>query len=227
MVKINGPITTDTHEDEYEEEYEYSEAYDDEGPVRKYVPSKRGCLKIGCFVPLGLFLLMMVIGALVGTPDDDSGADTEQASETETLRYENIDTSIEEREYSVGKADKHIDELGNLDPQPVSDDSTGDWRIVEHDKGVDFTPYVLSYADEHMNDGEIHWIVDRTNNTLAWIMDAGAYLMVDIYEHNKDDGLDAGSLGGGFELGSYWVYKDNGDIEDVDAIIRDEAAENE
>lgn len=210
MVKIGGPVNTDSYNDNDRSE-------------RKYLPSKRGCLKFGCLMPLGLFLIMAVIGALFGVPEEGSDDDAEQATQTEELRYEDIDTSIEAREYSVGKADKHISELGDLDPQPVDNDKTGNWRVVEHDKGVDFTPYVLSYAEEYMNDDEIHWIVDRTNNTLTSIINSDYALQVYIYEHNEDDGIDALSLGRGFELGDYWVYTDNGDIEDFAAIIRDEA----
>ena len=221
MVKIGGPVNTDSQ-------------YDNDRSARKYLPSKRGCLKFGCLIPLGLFLIMMGIGVLVGVPEEGSDDDTEQATEqateqvteqvtqTEELRYENIDTSIDIREYSVGRADKHISELGDLDPQPVDNDKTGHWRVVEHDKGVDVTPYVLSYAEEYMSDRGLHWIVDRANNTSTSIMDAGDYLLVRVYEHNEDDGIDAGSLGGSSELGAYWVYRDNGDIEDVDTIIRDE-----
>ena len=209
MVMIRGPVNTDSQ-------------YDKGRSARKYLSSKRGYMIIGCLILLGLFLIMMGTGVLVGDPEEGSDDDTEQATQTEELRYENIDTSIDIREYSIGRADKHISELGDLDPQPVDNDKTGHWRVVEHDKGVDVTPYVLSYAEEYMSDRGLHWIVDRANNTSTSIMDAGDYLLVRVYEHNEDDGIDAGSLGGGSELGAYWVYRDNGDIEDVDTIIRDE-----
>ena len=209
MVKIRGPVNTDSQ-------------YDNGRSARKCLSSKRGYVTFGCLILLGLLLIVMGIGVLVGGSEEGSDDDTEQATQPEELRYENIDTSIDIREYSVGRADKHISELGDLDPQPVDNDKTGHWRVVEHDKGVDVTPYVLSYAEEYMSDRGLHWIVDRANNTSTSIMDAGDYLLVRVYEHNEDDGIDAGSLGGSSELGTYWVYRDNGDIEDVDTIIRDE-----
>lgn len=83
--------------------------------------------------------------------------------------------------------------------------------------------YLLSYADEYWeeNDG-VHWFIDFTNGTTTSANDLGIYYYVAVYEYVDGEQHDASDLGTGLILGEYHVYKDNGDIVDIEAVIAEE-----
>ncbi|SDJ20904.1 hypothetical protein [Natribacillus halophilus] len=140
----------------------------------------------------------------------------EQEEEEEDSLYENIDTSIEERDHTVGKADGDINDLSFINTQPVRNDNTDSWVKVEHDNGELLHEYILSYADEHWEEDDgVHWFIDIAHETTTSANDMGEYYDVVVYEYEDDINKDASEIGSGMVLGEYQVYKDNADIVDI------------
>lgn len=202
----------------------------------------KGCFKLGCLTSVGVFAFFVVIAFIFGTPEADNvGTDepsTEEVSteealtddagngeadETEAMESDESPTVVEDREYSVGKANKDINELSSIRPRDVRNDHTESWKLSSVSDAVDITEYVLSYADEHIEDDDgVHWVVNYTYNTTTSIIDVGDHFLVYVYERVNREEHDASTLGSGMLLGDYAVYKDNGDIVDNNEIIADE-----
>lgn len=111
----------------------------------------------------------------------------------------------------------NISELENkLTPLDVPNDVTESWKYVTTALSTDFTEYDLSYYNTYFSDNkEIHAIINFTNNTTAKISVIGNMLDVTIYEYVDKEEHDADLLYSGKLLKEYFVYIDNGDIEEV------------
>lgn len=128
-----------------------------------------------------------------------------------------LDLSIAEREGSIGKSDKDFTELTTLKPSEVRNDATGKWRKITLSKGVDIAAYILSYNKLYMDeDTTVHSIINFGNKTTAMINNLGSYISVRVHEYQDKEEHDAKELGGGMFLKEYHVYKDNGDIVEVE-----------
>ena len=76
--------------------------------------------------------------------------------------------------------------------------------------------YALSYYQKYFTDDkEIHGIVNFNSNTTTKISVLGDMLDVTVYEYVDGEEHDADKLFSGMLLKQYFVYLDNGDIEEV------------
>ncbi|NFC67308.1 hypothetical protein EXN48_14670 [Clostridium botulinum] len=120
------------------------------------------------------------------------------------------------RENIIGKSEKDFKELSKRKPSKVRKDVTGNWRILTISKQCKIEEYVLSYYKKNFKDKkEIHGIVNFTTNTTTRVIDLGEFIEVGVLEYVKGEEHDAKDLFGGIELKQYWIYKDNGDIEEI------------
>ena len=98
----------------------------------------------------------------------------------------------------------------------VHNDVTGNWRYITIAENTDFIEYALSYYNTYFeDDNEIHAIVNFTNKTTTKISVLGNMLDVTIYEYVDGEEHDANLMYSGMVYSEYFVYLDNGDIEQI------------
>lgn len=122
---------------------------------------------------------------------------------------------LKEQDKIIGKSDKDFSEVTKSKPNDVRNDTTGKWRILKISENIDIEEYALSYADLHMKDDEVHFIVNFNYHTTTWLNKMGGLLYVDVREYVKKEEHDAKKLGNGMVLKSYVIYPD-GDIQELD-----------
>lgn len=171
-------------------------------------------------------LIVMGLGALLliwsardtSEPNDGLEDETEEVSSgaPRDIAYENIDTSLEERPFTISRADKDIQSLDNVSPKVAPEDDSGNWFLTMQDSGEAFVDYSLSYAETYIGEAsdEVHWVIDTTNQRTTSIENKGDYLHVWVYEHLEGEEQHVATLGTGVPITDYHVYKDNGDIVD-------------
>ena len=142
-----------------------------------------------------------------------------EKEEPEYVAYDGIDTTLAKREYTVGRADRPIEDLDIETPERVPDSYPYFGHFVSrYDSPIEFTEYALSYADAYIVFGETHWIINKVANTSTSVYDDGDKLYVTVYEYIEDEEMDVETLGKGAPLFYYSIYKDNGDI--VDSTVK-------
>lgn len=193
---------------------------------------KRNLIVKLLIVGIGLFIGSAIIAGIIGGSTSDEGKEeVNKESVPETDKKEKSEKSKEEpikeveEEYSwddvkekdriVGKSDKDFSEVTKSKPNDVRNDTTGKWRILKISENIDIEEYALSYADLHMKDDELHFIVNFNYHTTTWLNKIDGLLFVDIREYVKKEEHDAKKLGNGMVLKSYVIYPD-GDIQELD-----------
>lgn len=145
--------------------------------------------------------------------------ETESAGETPESEEEDTEPAEEtpHRKGMYGISDRDVHDIdGTFSRNKVRNDVTGNWKISKISADVQMVDYALSYYRSYFyNDSEIHWIVNFYNRTTTCITTDGVELYVDVYEYMDGEEHDASQLGGGMLLGQYFVYLDNGDIEEI------------
>lgn len=138
-------------------------------------------------------------------------ATNEETPKEDELTWDDVKT----KDKIVGKSDKDYSELTNSKSSKVRNDKTGNWRKSTIAENVDIEEYILSYSDLHMDEDEVHFIINFNYNTTTWITEMHSLLYVDIREYVEKEEHDAKTLGNGMTLISYVIYPD-GDIEEIE-----------
>lgn len=159
--------------------------------------------------------------------------DKEQDTETEESRLPKINTTIgkkpDEAEESpkeetphrdgmVGISDKDIHDTGeDFSCSRIDNDVTGSWRVSTiANSDVQMEEYALSFHKWKIHsDKEIHAVINFSLNTTTKIMVQGDVLVVDVYDYVSGEEHDADLMFSGTQLKEYFVYLDNGDIEEI------------
>lgn len=153
--------------------------------------------------------------------EDASEEEPQEQNNFEEANPENKEEEIESSEWDdlkeniVGKSDKDASEIISSKPSDVRNDTTKNWKKNTISESVDTFDYTLSYHDEYMAEGEIHFIVNFAYNTTTTLNYMNGLLFVDIHEYRDGEEHDASSLGSGMLLQSYIIYPD-GDIEEIE-----------
>lgn len=127
-----------------------------------------------------------------------------------------INTSIAQREESIGKSDKDFTDITKSKARDINNDVTGKWRKTTLSESVNLNEYILSYNKLFMDkETTVHWIINFANKTTTRVIDSGDYIEATTYEYVEKEEHDAKKIGSGMKLGEYRIYKDNGDIEEV------------
>lgn len=160
--------------------------------------------------------LVIAVIAFVGFTlayDDDKSVEAEEPEiEEEAEKKDPESEIIEEPEVELPK------ELHNLRVTDVRNDTTGNWKKVVDSKNFNMPKNAITYAEEYMEDGEVHYLISFATNTTAMINDLGGMLFVNITEYEEKEEHSADTIGGGMLLKSYNIYKDSGKIEDLDDL---------
>lgn len=149
---------------------------------------------------------------------DDTSTNKERKKSTPSNETEGVelDESIPEREFTIGKSDKNVKDLTKSKPSKVRNDVTERWKMIKIAESVDVNEYLLSYANEYFEEDDlVHVIINFNYQTTTMINDFGTYLDVRVHEYVDKEEHDAKKIGSGLLLGNYQIYKDNGDIVDV------------
>lgn len=147
--------------------------------------------------------------------------ETEEVPEAEEISEADQKTEnpvvIPVRENAVGQSNSDISDLiEKTTVLDVHNDVTGNWRYITIAENTDFLEYALSYYNTYFeDDNEIHAIVNFTNKTTTKISVLGNMLDVTIYEYVDGEEHDANLMYSGMVYSEYFVYLDNGDIEQI------------
>lgn len=159
------------------------------------------------------------------TENDNSEATQESSAVTDTVLTENdIETNkvenVEHRSGMCGISDKDVNSLDTkFTVSDVRNDVTGKWKISVIAENIDIEEYALSYYQTYFTDDEqTHAIVNFNRNTTTRISCMGDMLDVAIFEYVDKEEHDAKALFSGMLLKEYFIYIDNGDIEDINNI---------
>lgn len=118
----------------------------------------------------------------------------------------------------VGVSNKNIMDIGSDYSDTVMNDVTGRWRcLLIAEDNFDITEYALScYQNYFDSDADVLAVINYTTKTITSISRPADYLYVSVYEYVDGEEYDASNMFGGVNLGNFFVYFDNGDIERLD-----------
>lgn len=154
-------------------------------------------------------------------PEKEKTDQTEEPTITEEPATTEEPTITEEpaehREGMYGISDKNIEDVdAHFSVSDVRNDVTGNWKISSIAESINIEEYALSYYKKYFSaDTEIHAIVNFTLNTTTKISVMGDMIDVSIYEYVDKEEHDAKILFSGTLLKEYFIYLDNGDIEEI------------
>lgn len=99
----------------------------------------------------------------------------------------------------------------------MRNDKTGNWRLSRVATTENIVEYTKSYYENNFSDDkEIHAIVNFTLNTTTKVSKVlDNILSVTVHEYVDKEEHDANELFSGMVLADYFVYLDNGDIEEI------------
>jgi|SRR5690625_793626 len=155
------------------------------------------------------------------TTDDKDKTDKDKAEKEEKEDDEEEEDltwdDLKDKDRIVGKSDKDYKEVSESKASDVRNDSTGNWKKSKFAESVDIEEYLLSYEELHMEEGEIHFIINFNYNTTTVVNKMNGVLYVDIHEYEKKEEHEADKIGSGMLLKSYVIYPD-GDIEELEEL---------
>lgn len=138
-------------------------------------------------------------------------------NEEKSKNEEQQNTEKIERKNIIGTSNKDFKNISDSSPREVLNDKTGKWKLSR----ISTTENILEYAKSYYkinfnNDKEIHAIVNFTLSKTVKISKLfDNVISVTIHEYIDKEELDANKLFNGNVLGEYWIYLDNGDIEEI------------
>lgn len=138
-------------------------------------------------------------------------------NEEKSKNEEQQNTEKIERKNIIGTSNKDFKNISDSSPREVLNDKTGKWKLSRISTTENVLEYAKSYYKSNFhNDKEIHAIVNFTlNNTVKISKLFDNVIAVTIHEYIDKEELDANKLFSGNVLGEYWIYLDNGDIEEI------------
>ena len=136
---------------------------------------------------------------------------------TSTQTEESLKETVEHREGMYGISDKNIKDVdAHFSVSNAFNDVTGRWRVSAIAEPILIEEYALSYYENYFSDdNEVHFIVNFTYNTSTTITCLGSILDVTIHEYVDKEEHDAKKMSSGMVLSEYYIYLDNGDIEQI------------
>lgn len=184
---------------------------------------------------LGGFVLLAFISVLIqgftNTPEGNVSNENKEQSTIETQdnisndesnnqnEIDSNDTNVTtiQRENIIGTSNKNYKDIDTSKPNSVRNDKTGNWRLSTVATTENIVEYTKSYYENNFSDDkEIHAIVNFTLNTTTKVSKVlDNILSVTVHEYVDKEEHDANELFSGMVLADYFVYLDNGDIEEI------------
>ncbi|EDT74720.1 hypothetical protein [Clostridium butyricum] len=186
---------------------------------------RRENIKFYALLSIVLFFFMGVVDSCSGKDIDSKSNDLsnvenyyENGIVDKDIETEEVDEYRIPRENIIGKSNKSITDIDGafLFDESVRNDVTGNLRLTKIADNNLIQEYALDYYQQKFkNDNEIHGIINFNLNTTTSISIFGDHLDVVIHEYIDKEEHDAKKLFSGMVLKEYWIYKDNGDIEEI------------
>lgn len=155
----------------------------------------------------------------IETQDNISNDESNNQNEIDSNETESNDTNVTtiQRENIIGTSNKKYKDIDTSKPSSVRNDKTGNWRLSRVATTENIVEYTKSYYENNFsNDNEIHAIVNFTLNTTTKVSKmSDNILSVTVHEYVDKEEHDANELFSGMVLADYFVYLDNGDIEEI------------
>lgn len=182
------------------------------------------------FVVVCLIIIIAGIKSLISSPGEEKQTDTKQTESISEIQTEETEKSSEEvpeasneevvehrtGDNIVGVSEKDIEDLDPVFYKSVINDVTGNWRYATIADNIDIEYYILSYYKNYFSaDNEVHAIINFTRNTTTRLNYSGGVITVTIMDYVDGEEHDAKKLFSGQVLAVYYVYADNGDIEEL------------
>lgn len=182
------------------------------------------------FVVVCLIIIIAGIKSLISSPEEEKQTDptqTESVSEIQTEETEKPSEEVTEASNEevvehrtgdniVGVSEKDIEDLDPVFYKSVINDVTGNWRYATIADDIDIEYYIMSYYKNYFStDNEVHAIINFTRNTTTRLNYSGGVITVTIMDYVDGEEHDAKKLFSGQVLATYYVYADNGDIEEL------------
>lgn len=170
----------------------------------KKTKKRGGCFKWGCLT----FIVLIVLGACIGLVAEDPNTSGTPSTTEEATVNEGTQQNDEETP----------EEIADLTITDVREDTTGDWKKAVTSSDVNMPENALAYYNEHMQEGEVHYIISFATNTTTMISDLGDELYIVISEYEDQEEHSAETIGSGMVLGEYNVNKHNDEIEELEIV---------
>ena len=155
----------------------------------------------------------------IETQDNISNDESNNQNEIDSNETESNDTNVTtiQRENIIGTSNKNYKDIDTSKPSSVRNDKTGNWRLSTVATTENIVEYTKSYYENNFSDDkEIHAIVNFTLNTTTKVSKVlDNILSVTVHEYVDKEEHDANELFSGMVLADYFVYLDNGDIEEI------------
>lgn len=155
----------------------------------------------------------------IETQDNISNDESNNQNEIDSNETESNDTNVTtiQRENIIGTSNKNYKDIDTSKPSSVRNDKTGNWRLSRVATTENIVEYTKSYYENNFSDDkEIHAIVNFTLNTTTKVSKVlDNILSVTVHEYVDKEEHDANELFSGMVLADYFVYLDNGDIEEI------------
>lgn len=127
------------------------------------------------------------------------------------------------RENLIGVSNKNFDELGKYIVTPAENDVTNKWKIVEISTDKNVIEYIKSYYDKNFKninttDTEENHIIINLKTMTEFRVGKVTQIFLDVtcHRYHRTNKHDAKLLCGGKVLKHYFIYLDNGDIEEIE-----------
>lgn len=182
------------------------------------------------FVVVCLIIIIAGIKSLISSPEEEKQTDTTQTESVSEIQTEETEKPSEEvteasneevvehrtGDNIVGVSEKDIEDLDPVFYKSVINDATGNWRYATIADDIDIEYYIMSYYKNYFSaDNEVHAIINFTRNTTTRLNYSGGVITVTIMDYVDGEEHDAKKLFSGQVLATYYVYADNGDIEEL------------
>lgn len=155
-------------------------------------------------------------GEPVEEPEEDTSTAAKSAGESETNESSATeDTADDEKEKEDSSTDSLPENISDLDVSDVRNDDTDKLKKVVTSKDVNMPDNAVAYYDEYMSEGEIHYIINFSNNTTTAINNMSGQLFVTITEYVDKEEHDANIIGSGMVLSDYIVSLSDDTIEEL------------
>lgn len=176
---------------------------------------------------LGGFVLLAFVSFLIqgftNSPEGNISNENKEQSTIETQdnisndESNNTNVTTIQRENIIGTSNKNYKDIDTSKPNSVRNDKTGNWRLSTVATTENIVEYTKSYYENNFSDDkEIHAIVNFTLNTTTKVSKVlDNILSVTVHEYVDKEEHDANELFSGMVLADYFVYLDNGDIEEI------------
>ncbi|WAW14773.1 hypothetical protein [Peptostreptococcus equinus] len=172
--------------------------------------NKKGCL-------IGL-IIFFSIGLLINLVDNKSVLSSINNTKVEHRSEVNTQTKNSQKKRSgvTLQSKKDIKDLDISFKNSMRNDVTGNYRLSKFSEMLDFNEFIISYGNKYFNSkNEVHFIINFANKTTAVLRDMGDHYYVTYHGYVDNEEHDAKKIPSGMVLSKYNIYKNNGDIEDL------------